>query len=64
MSALIEDVNKTIACQRYNIVKKIRNWKNKYDEVKIISLRFGKKGLYKEDKTYIKYKTCEKVGNV
>lgn len=60
MSTFSKDINKTAICQKYNIVKKSKNKKNKNENFRKIRLKCNKKGLYKKNKTCIRYKTCEK----
>lgn len=60
LNALIKNVNKTAIYQKYNVVKKRGNKKDKNREFRKIHLKYSKKRLYKEQRTRIKHRICEK----
>lgn len=53
LSILIRNLNKIIVCQKYYLVEKRKNKKEKNSDLRKICLKCSRKGCYKEEGNYI-----------
>lgn len=60
LTIFIKDINKIAVYQKYYIVKKRGNRKDKNSDLRKIYLKDSQRGFYKDKRIYIQYGTCEK----